>query len=491
MILQKLGIYGWKEADENLVLASLLTGDPMILIGPHGAAKSCAVHKIAQALGRTFQIYDASKIGFDDLLGFPDIHLLQKGKVEYVGSPVTIWDKALIVIDEINRAVPELQSKWLEIIRSRTISGFPTETKWVFSCMNPISYSATNQLDDALIGRFALFLYPPDVIAMDEKDRIAVAKHLNGEDSPALSEWTGGVTGGTVPKADVEAVGEQLHQMLTLAGQRFLRLRDEMATLPEFLARFAALLVKETGGDATIDGRRLGFIHRNIIANRAIEISKAEVLGTDIPDFVGSATYVVQSSIPVGLNDEGLNREELVHKMEICFDLLSSYFESGAEIMQVNLIYELLTTKDLMRKAELLLTKDLNEMALSKAWTDLMKGDDEITLLAYTALQVEVRRPGTIPQELLMSLSGKVEPEKLSTQCIERLEDDAVEHVDAVETLLDQPTDLAKLVAYHHVGQLTENGHVNPSSIAETATLITRDISAFTTLLEQPQEKGD
>ena len=27
MILNELGIFGWKEADENLVLASLLTGE--------------------------------------------------------------------------------------------------------------------------------------------------------------------------------------------------------------------------------------------------------------------------------------------------------------------------------------------------------------------------------------------------------------------------------------------------------------------------------
>ena len=27
MILNQLGIFGWKEADENLVLASLLTGE--------------------------------------------------------------------------------------------------------------------------------------------------------------------------------------------------------------------------------------------------------------------------------------------------------------------------------------------------------------------------------------------------------------------------------------------------------------------------------
>ena len=36
MILEQLGIFGWKEQDENLVLASLLTGDPLLLIGNHG-----------------------------------------------------------------------------------------------------------------------------------------------------------------------------------------------------------------------------------------------------------------------------------------------------------------------------------------------------------------------------------------------------------------------------------------------------------------------
>ena len=30
MLFPRLGIYGWKEADENLALSSLLTGDPVL-----------------------------------------------------------------------------------------------------------------------------------------------------------------------------------------------------------------------------------------------------------------------------------------------------------------------------------------------------------------------------------------------------------------------------------------------------------------------------
>ena len=69
MILSKLGIFGWKEADENLVLASLLTGDPLLLIGNHGCVKTHVANKVLQALGRRFLVYDASKAMFEDVLG--------------------------------------------------------------------------------------------------------------------------------------------------------------------------------------------------------------------------------------------------------------------------------------------------------------------------------------------------------------------------------------------------------------------------------------
>ena len=484
MILNQLGIFGWKEADENLVVASLLTGDPLLLIGNHGCAKTHVANKVAQALGRKFLVYDASKAMFEDVLGYPNVERLKHGVVEYVPSPVTIWDKELVLIDELNRAVPELQSKWLEIIRSRKIMGFPTQVKWVWAAMNPISYSATQALDNALVGRFAIFLYPPDVLQMDEADRIKVAMHINGDDAPSLSEWTGGETAGTVARVEVECVGAQLRETLAKAGGHFLRLRSQMPTLAEFLAKFADLLVRETGGEVSLDGRRLGFIHRNLLANRAVELAKTEVFGTLTPDFIESARYVMQFSIPVGLNDASLKREEAVHKMEVCFDLLSSYFEKGAELSRVNQIYELFTTPDLMRRAGLLLTENLGEMALSKAWTDLMSEDRDITLLAYTALQVEARRPGTVPQELLASLAGKVSGEKLGTKCIGRLEDDAVEFIGEVEELLRRESDLEKLVAYQHVSDLIDAGSVTPESLERTRQTIEEDINIFEALLD-------
>ena len=483
MILQQLGIYGWPARDENLLLASLLTGDPLLLVGNHGCAKTHAAGKVAQALGKKFLAYDASKAMFEDILGFPNIHKLQQGEVEYVPSPVTVWDKEMILIDEISRSLPETANRWLEIIRSRKIMGFNTQVKWVWAAMNPMSYSATNALDAALVGRFALFLYPPDALSMEENDRIRVALHINGDDAPALSVWTGDIPVGTVPKADVTAMGAKIHALLTVAGRHFLNLREQMPTLAEFLAKFADLLMRETKGEISLDGRRLGFLHRNLLANRAVELAKAEVFHAELPDFVQSARHVVQSSIPVCMNDESMNREETVHKMEICFDLLSNYFSEGAELSRVNLVYELFTSPDLMRRAEILLTQSLGEMALSKAWTDLMAGDSDLTLLAYTALQVESRRPGTIPQELLASLVGKISPEKLGSKCVPPLMGDSVEYVGEVESLMRQDTDLGKLVAYQRVSELVEKGDINSETITQTREAIRKDILAFENLL--------
>jgi hypothetical protein len=51
MILNKVGIFGWKEPDENLVLSCLLTGDPLLLIANHGCAKTHLAAKLTEVLG--------------------------------------------------------------------------------------------------------------------------------------------------------------------------------------------------------------------------------------------------------------------------------------------------------------------------------------------------------------------------------------------------------------------------------------------------------
>jgi len=492
MYLEQLGIYGWNESDENLLLASLLTGDPLLLIGNHGCAKTHLGNKIAQALGKKYLVYDASKAMFEDVLGYPNTAKLQQGVVEYVPSPVTIWDKELILIDELNRAVPELQSKWLEVIRSRRIMGFPTQVNWVWAAMNPVTYSATQTLDEALIGRFAIFLFPPDVLSMPEDERVRVLTHINGDDAPSLSQWTDNrKTAGTVPHVQVEACGRAINELLRAAAKRFLDLRCQLDTLAEFIARFAALLAQETKGQLALDGRRLGFIYRNLLAVRAVELAKAELSGSTLRPFTETARTTMMASIPVGLNDEGMDFETAEHAVAVCFDLLAGYFDEGANLSLVDRVYELLTTHDLMKKAGLLLQADLGAMVKTKVWNDLMNEDRDLGVLAYTALQVEARRPGTVPSELLESLSQHIQPEKLSSRHIPALEHRAVEYIEEIEAMLEQPDDLRRMVAFHHVNRLLRIWEISPETIQSTRETIEQESGALAALLDGAEEKGD
>jgi MoxR-like ATPase len=490
MLFPRLGIYGWKEADENLALSSLLTGDPVLLVGSHGTAKTGLFMKIAEALGLRAISYDASKALFEDVLGFPNPKGLLEGRVSYIASDVTIWDKEFVLIDELNRAQAEMQNKWLEIIRSRRVMGAETAVSWVWAAMNPKSYSATHTLDDALVGRFAMFVYPPEVLSMDEADRARVACHMNGDDAPALGRWTSATKSKAKkqPRA-IAAVGAEMRSLLTRAGELFASLKSNLPRLGEFLARFADLAFRETKGEVKLDGRRLGFIYRNLLANRAVELAKAEAAGASPPEFRESARYVVLSSIPVGLNDETVNREETDHKVQVVFDLLSGYFDEGSDFERTDRVYELFTTRDLMRKAEILLREDLGELAHTKAWNDLIHGDRNITTLAYLALQIEARRPGTVPGEMIDGLANMVDVGELSSRCIGVLRGESVEHVDQVEKLLKgRDDDLEKLIAISHVKRAAEEG-VTKAALVDMAEAIEQDIGKFRSLLAAPPRR--
>ena len=469
-LFEQLGIHGWSLEDENLAMASLLTGDPLLMVGAHGAAKTHAAGKVAQAMDWKFMAYDASKALFEDVLGFPNVESLKQGHVEYVPSAVTIWDKQFVLIDEINRAVPELQAKWLEIIRSRRIMGFETEVKWVWSAMNPMGrqYNGTQQMDAALIGRYAIFLYPPEALDMNEEDRIKVLRHINGDDAPSIGEWCPKVQIKTVSKAETEATGLRMREILIKAGSLFHSLESDYASLGEFLSRLAVLVMKETDGSVKLDGRRLGFMYRNLLANRAVELARNAIRGDELPLFALSAKKVILSSIPMGLNDEGINREEMLHKVEICLDLLSDYFSEGGDFGRVETIYRLFTTTDLFEKAEILLGQELSEMVKLKAWNDLCGAAGSITPLAYIALRVETLHPGHIPAELLEKVGGLINLQNLQTDSIPGLAGENIELIEPVERLLDQPDDLRRMIAYEEVRSLVVTSKLTMEDIAKT-----------------------
>jgi MoxR-like ATPase len=181
-ILRNLGVYGYDEV-ENVVIASLATGKPLLLIGKAGTGKSFLLNSLSEALGLEHRHYNASLIAFDDLVGFPYPEENGAG-IRYIETPATVWRAESVLIDEISRCKPEHQNRLFSLVHERRIQGMKLERlKYCWAAMNPCSadqggedyYDGSLPLDQALADRFAFIITVPDWDELDEGDREKVA----------------------------------------------------------------------------------------------------------------------------------------------------------------------------------------------------------------------------------------------------------------------------------------------------------------------------
>jgi MoxR-like ATPase len=107
--LARLGVYGFDPA-EPVILAALVTEDPLLLIGPSGTGKTFLLNTLSEALELEHRHYNASLISFDDLVGFPYPDKHNEG-VKFLQTPATVWGAESVLIDEISRCKPEHQNR--------------------------------------------------------------------------------------------------------------------------------------------------------------------------------------------------------------------------------------------------------------------------------------------------------------------------------------------------------------------------------------------
>jgi len=123
-------------------------------------------------------------------------------------------------------------------------------------------------------------------------------------------------------------------------------------------------------GELALDGRRLGFVHRDILALRAVELAKAQLAHrqrTALSNLAVTAKEALLAGISVGLNDALVKREDAHHKIEVCSSLLDQHFADGSAMGLAARAYEPFTASNLVRETEILLTGDVSEMARRKA----------------------------------------------------------------------------------------------------------------------------
>ncbi len=253
--LRRLGIYGY-DAVEPILLAALVSEDPLLLIGKAGTGKTLLLNQLSASLELVHRHYNASLISFDDLVGFPMPDEARKN-IHYLPTPATVWGAESVLIDEINRCKPEHQNRLFSLIHECRIQGIRVEKlRYRWAAMNPSegggeeSYDGAYPLDAALADRFAYVLNVPDWAAMEESDKRKIAKPL-----------------GTPAAADTTTLPHEIEE----ARKRFQALLLDPPTAVTTYAVYAADLFAEAG--LRLSPRRVRQLSRNLCAIMALRNS--------------------------------------------------------------------------------------------------------------------------------------------------------------------------------------------------------------------------
>lgn len=241
--LRRLGLAGLA-AIEAPILAALATESPLLLIGPHGSAKTLLLLRIAEALGLAARHYNASLLNFDDLVGFP---LPGKdGVLEYARTPAAIWGAGAVIFDEISRCRPDIQNKLFPIIHECRVQGVALEgLRHRWAAMNPPcsdddvgnGYAGSEPLDAALADRFAFVVPMPAWNEFSEADQLAViqAQHaaIDPADATALRQAIERtrVLLGTQPASFADGVARYVHTAMPLLAQAGMALSPRRGNL--------------------------------------------------------------------------------------------------------------------------------------------------------------------------------------------------------------------------------------------------------------------
>ncbi|MGV8963788.1 MAG: AAA family ATPase [Candidatus Saccharimonadaceae bacterium] len=249
---ERLGVYGFGQI-EPLIIAALVSEDPILLIGKAGTGKTFLLNSISEAMGLEHRHYNASLISFDDLVGFP--YPSKDGRtIEFLPTPATIWGAESVLVDEISRCKPETQNKFFSIIHEKRAQGMLLSgLRYRWAAMNPFSlgdaepdelYEGSQPLDQALADRFAFIIEVPDWPELTTREQELVI-YPAGES--AISD-----DGGSL-RDFVERVKPEFK-------------RNILHPLPEIVsyARLSATLLTEAG--YRMSPRRARLLSRNLTA---------------------------------------------------------------------------------------------------------------------------------------------------------------------------------------------------------------------------------
>ncbi len=151
------GLIGLGPLVERLVIG-LIAGGHLLIEGQPGLAKTRAVKRLAERLDGSFaRIQCTPDLMPGDLTG-TQIYRPETGKTEFLAGPVF---HSLVLVDEINRAPPKVQSALLEAMAESQVTAGGNSRKlpqpfMVVATQNSIEHEGTYPLPEAQLDRFLM-----------------------------------------------------------------------------------------------------------------------------------------------------------------------------------------------------------------------------------------------------------------------------------------------------------------------------------------------
>ncbi|MFK8081432.1 MAG: AAA family ATPase [Granulosicoccus sp.] len=177
-------IVGLHVLTERLLIA-LLCGGHILIEGPPGVAKTRTIKQFARLIDASFvRIQATPDLLPADMTG-SDIFHQPSGEFRFMPGPLF---NHIVLVDEINRAPPKVQSALLEAMGEHQVSTGGTtrlldEPFLVAATQNPIEHEGTYPLPEAQLDRFMFFvqLSLPDI----DSERL-ILDQVIAENSPAM-----------------------------------------------------------------------------------------------------------------------------------------------------------------------------------------------------------------------------------------------------------------------------------------------------------------
>lgn len=179
-LVQQIGrrIVGHQEVIENLV-AAILAGGHVMIVGVPGLAKTLLVQTVSEALDLSFsRIQFTPDLMPSDITGtelLEEDHATGHRVFKFVKGPIF---GNVVLADEINRAPPKTQAALLQAMQERSVTvagqtyALPSPF-FVLATQNPIEQEATYPLPEAQLDRFMFELRVTYPSAAEEERIVA------------------------------------------------------------------------------------------------------------------------------------------------------------------------------------------------------------------------------------------------------------------------------------------------------------------------------